>query len=164
MMQASELFSLARDLAHLKVLSVYIDTRVIDPAKRNAWRADLASRLRNTRAEIVDARERAQFDRAVTLLENSVLQPGAMWAAPGWMAWVTNSRVVVMGEVPGRVETSVAWRQGALITPCLRALKHERPVIVALVQSRSARLYRFVHGALETLDVLHEESQTAIGG
>src|SRR5689334_15094059 len=47
MMQASELFTLARDLAHLKVLSVYIDNRVVDPAKRHAWRADLASRLRH---------------------------------------------------------------------------------------------------------------------
>ena len=50
MMQASELFTLARDLAHLKVLSVYIDNRVVDPSKRGAWRADLSSRLRNMRA------------------------------------------------------------------------------------------------------------------
>ena len=33
MMHASGLFTLARDLAHVKVLSVYIDSRVVDPAK-----------------------------------------------------------------------------------------------------------------------------------
>lgn len=154
MMQVSELFTLARDLAHLKVLSVYIDNRVIDPAKREAWRADLASRLRNTRMQIASAEERAQFDRAAAFLEESVPQPGGMWAAPGWMAFATHNRVVVIGELPGRVETRVAWQQGAVITPCLRALKHDCPVIVAVVQSRAARLYRFVHGALEALDVM----------
>jgi hypothetical protein len=154
MMQASELFTLARDLAHLKVLSVYIDNRVVDPAKRYAWRADLASRLRNTRKKIADAAERAQFDRAAAFLGESVPQPGGMWAAPGWMAFATDSRVVVIGELAGRVETLVAWEQGAVITPCLRAIKHESPVIVALVHSRAARLYRYVHGALEPLEMM----------
>jgi hypothetical protein len=154
MMQASELFTLARDLAHLKVLSVYIDNRAVDPAKRYAWRADLASRLRNTREKIADAAERAQFASAAAFLEESVPQPGGMWAAPGWMAFATHNRVVVIGELPGRVETLVAWQQGAVITPCLRALKHECPVIVALVQSRAARLYRYVHGTLESLGAM----------
>ena len=152
MMQASELFTLARDLAHVKVLSVYIDNRVVDPSRRYAWRADLASRLRNTREEITDAAERAQFDRAATFLREAVPQPGGMWAAPGWVAFATDNRVVVIGELPGRVETLVAWQQGAVITPCLRAIKHESPVIVALVRSRTARLYRYVHGALELLE------------
>ena len=111
MMQASELFTLARDLAHLKVLSVYIDNRVVDPSKRYAWRAELASRLRNTREKITDAAERAQFDRAATFLKEAVPQPGGMWAAPGWVAFVTANRVVVIGELPGRVETLVAWQK-----------------------------------------------------
>jgi hypothetical protein len=77
-----------------------------------------------------------------------------MWAAPGWVAFVTENRVVVIGELAGRVETLVAWQQGAVITPCLRAIKHESPVFVALVHSRSAQLYRYVHGALESLDTM----------
>ena len=154
MMQASELFSLARDLAHLKVLSVYIDNRVVDPSRRFAWRADLATRLRKMREEITDAAERAQFDRAAAFLRETVPQPGGMWAAPGWLAFATDNRLVVIGELPGRVETLVAWQQGAVITPCLRAIKHESPVIVALVRSRTARLYRYVHGALELLEAM----------
>jgi peptide subunit release factor 1 (eRF1) len=154
MMQASELFTLARDLAHLKVLSVHIHNRVVDPAMRYAWRADLASRLRNTRKKIADAAERAQFDRAAASLEKSLPQPGGMWAAPGWTAFATDNRLVVIGDLPGRVETLVAWQEGAVITPCLRALKHETPVIVALVHSRAARLYRYVHGAVESLGTM----------
>ena len=154
MMQASELFTLARDLAELNVLSVYIDNRVVDPSKRYAWRADLASRLRNTRREIADATERAQFDRAAALLEEAVPQSGDMWAVQGWVGFVTERRVVVIGELPGRVETLVAWQQGAVITPCLRAIKHEYPVFVALAHSRTARLYRYVDGALESLETM----------
>jgi hypothetical protein len=154
MMQASELFTLARDLAHLKVLSVYIDNRVVDPSRRFAWRADLASRLRNTREGITDAAERAQFDRAAAFLKEAIPQPGGMWAAPGWAAFATDNRVVVIGELPGRAETLVAWQQGAVITPYLRAIRHESPVIVALVHSRTARLYRYVHGALESLEAM----------
>ena len=156
MMQASELFSLARDLAHLKVLSVYIDNRVVDPSRRFAWRADLATRLRKMREEITDAAERAQFDRAAAFLRETVPQPGSMWAAPGWLAFATDNRLVVIGELPGRVETLVAWQQGAVITPCLRAIKHESPVIVALVRSCTARLYRYVHGALESLEAMQK--------
>ena len=154
MIQASELFTLARDLAHYKVLSVYIDNRVVDPSKRHTWRADIASRLRDTRRTIADAAERAQFDRAAAFLKEAVPQPGGMWAAPGWVAFVTERRVVVIGELPGRVETLVAWQHGVVITPCLRAIKHESPVFVALVHSRSARLYRYVHGALESLETM----------
>jgi hypothetical protein len=154
MMHASGLFTLARDLAHLKVLSVYIDNRVVDPSRRHAWRADLASRLRNTRDEIADAAERADFDRAAALLKAAAPQPGGMWAAPGWVAFATENRVVVIGELAGRVETLVAWQHGAAITPCLRAIKHESPVLVAVVHSRGARLYRYVHGALESLETM----------
>ncbi|MFL5615370.1 MAG: hypothetical protein ACJ796_17005 [Gemmatimonadaceae bacterium] len=154
MMQASELVTLARDLAHLRVLSVYIDNRVVDPAKRFAWRAGLGSRLRNIREKIADGAERAQFDCAAAFLEEPIPPPGGMWAAPGWVAFATDSRVVVIGELPGHVETLVAWQEGAVITPCLGVLKHECPVIVALVQTRGARLYRYVHGALESLGAI----------
>src|SRR5438094_2939283 len=154
MVQASELFALALGVAHVKGLSVYIDNRVVDPAKRYAWRADLAARLRNTREKIADAAERAQFDRAAASLEEPVPQPAGKWAAPGWVAFATDNRVVVIGELRGRIETLVAWQQGAVITPCLRALKHECPVIVAVVQSRAARLYRYVHGSLESLGAM----------
>jgi hypothetical protein len=154
MMQASELFTLARDLAHLKVLSVYIDNRVIDPSKRYVWRADLASRLRNTREKIADAAERAQFDGAIAFLKDAVPQTVGRRAAPGWVAFVTENRVVVIGELPGRVETLIAWQQGAVITPCLRAIKHESAVFLALVHSRAAHLFRYVHGELDSLGTM----------
>jgi hypothetical protein len=156
MMQASELFTLARDLAHLKVLSVYIDNRVVDPSKRGAWRADLSSRLRNMRATIKDSVERAQFDRAAAFLDAPVPAPGGMWASPGWVAFATEHGVVVVGALSGRVETLVAWQQGAVIIPCLRAVSHEAPVLVGLLGARGALLYRYAHGVLEYLETVDE--------
>jgi hypothetical protein len=112
MLQASELFTLARDLAHRKVLSIYLDNRVTDPARRHAWRAALTARLRAGREEIADAKERAAFDQAGALLKNPLPPPGGMWGAPGWVAFATPDGPVFITELPRRPETSVAWRQG----------------------------------------------------
>jgi hypothetical protein len=152
MLQASELFTLARDLAHRKVLSIYLDNRVTDPARRHAWRAALTARLRAVREEIADAKERAAFDQAGAFLKNPLPPPGGMWGAPGWVAFATPDGPVFLAELPRRPETSVAWRQGLVIGPYLRALKHHRPVIVALVQSSVAKLYRYSYGRLEALE------------
>ena len=40
MLTPNELGEMWRDLAHTQVLSVYLDTRVTDPAMRDAWRPD----------------------------------------------------------------------------------------------------------------------------
>lgn len=155
MLQASELFTLARDLAHRKVLSIYLDNRVTDPARRHAWRAALTARLRAVREEIADVKERAAFDQAAAFLKNPLPPPGGVWGAPGWVAFATPDGPVFIAELPRRPETFVAWRKGLVIGPYLRALKQHRPVIVALVQSRVAKLYRYSHGCLEALEQIH---------
>jgi hypothetical protein len=164
MLNATELFTLARDLAHRKVLTVYVDNWTTDPARRDAWRAATETRLRNTRENITDMRDRAAFDRAAAFLRDAQPRPGGMWAARGWIGFATIDGPVYVGELPRRVETFVAWQDGPVIAPYLRALKQHTPVIVALVQSRGAHLYRYVRDRLETLEELRLASHEARAG
>jgi hypothetical protein len=151
MLTPQELQTLVRELADTRILSVYLDTRVTDPAMRNAWRPALTSALRAARAGITEERERAEFDRAAALLGEPLPTPGGVWAAPGWVAFIAPDGVRYAADLPVRPPTIAAWREGPLAGPYLRALKQYRPVIVALVESRTARLYRYAWRQLESL-------------
>jgi hypothetical protein len=60
-----------------------------------------------------------------------------------------------MGRVRHRGGATLAlWRDGPVIAPYLRAQKQLRPVLVALVESGGARLYRYALGTLETVEEL----------
>ncbi len=72
--------------------------------------------------------------------------------APAWVAFATTGGPAFIGELPVRTETVVEWREGPAVAPYLRALKQHQPVIVALVQSRLVKLYRYAHGNLEPLE------------
>lgn len=152
MLQASELLTLARDLAHRKVLSIYVNKHVVDPAERYTWRTALAADLRAAREAITDFAERAEFDRAAAMLEQLVPTSGTIGSAPGWAGFATPDGVVATSDLPGRAEPLVAWQHGVVIGQYLRALKHERPVIVVLGHPRGALVYRYAHGNLEALD------------
>jgi hypothetical protein len=154
MLTPSELHQLLRELADTRVLSVYLDTRVTDPAMRNAWRPALLAELRAARALITDAAEREQFDRAAALLDDAFPAPGGLWGAPGWVAFVTAEGRRYVADLPVQPATLVAWRDGPVVSPYLRALKQHRPVAVALVESRSARVFRYAQGELEMVEEL----------
>jgi Bacterial archaeo-eukaryotic release factor family 10 len=147
----TELNELVRELATTKVLTVYHDARVTDPAMRHAWRPTLSSALRSVRAGLTDEGERAEFDRAAAFLDVPLPPLGGVWGAPGWVAFLTAEGPRYAAELPVRPSTLVAWREGPVVTPYLRALKQHRPVIVALVDSRSARFYRYAWGSLLAL-------------
>ena len=163
MLQSTELYELARALDGERVLSVYLDSRVTDPALRHAWRPALASALRRTRDGIVDKRERSAFDRAAAFFHDPVPPPGGAWGAPGWVAFVRPDGPVHSAELPIRTETVAAWRDGPLIAPYLRALKQHRAVIVGIVDGRGARLYRYAYGTLTSLDDVRIEDRSAHG-
>lgn len=154
MLNTTELFTLARELTQQNVLSVYVDNRITDPARRAAWRTTTEAELRRTREAIVDSDERAEFDRAVAHLRDAQPQPGGMWATRGWAAFATRDGLVYAGELPRRIETTVAWQEGPAIAPYLRALKQHTPVIVSVVHARGAQIHRYMHDAVETLDAL----------
>ncbi|MGQ0646785.1 MAG: hypothetical protein ACT4P7_04390 [Gemmatimonadaceae bacterium] len=69
MLTSLELHTFMRDYASIKVLSVYVDARVTDPAMRHAWRPTLNAALRAARAELDDERALDEFDRSAAFLD-----------------------------------------------------------------------------------------------
>jgi len=158
MMTPQWMASLGREGARERTLTVYLDARVTDPAMRHAWRPALTAALRDARAAIADEGERAEFDRAASFLERPLPAPGGVWGAPGWVAIATADGLRHAAELPVRVPTLAVWRDGTVVSPYVRVLKEHRPVVVALVDSRSARFFRYAWG---TLTALPAETLTA---
>jgi hypothetical protein len=142
--------ALVRDLATTKVLSVYLETRVTDPAMREAWRPTLSNALRDVEASLGEE-ERPEFERARAALEDAMPRLGGVWGGEGWVAFVTADGARQTVDVPTHCPTLVAWREGPVVGPYMRVLKELRPVIVALVELHAARIYRYAWGALEKL-------------
>lgn len=163
MLTPLELQELRRDLADTRVLSVYLDTRITDPAMRDTWRASLQNSIRTARGRITDDADRALFDRAAEHLREPEHPPGGAWGAPGWVAFVTPDGVRYVSDLPVRPATVADWRDGPVIAPYLRVMKQHRPVIVAMVESRAARLYRYSWGRLEMVEELSAPAEESPG-
>jgi hypothetical protein len=163
MLSPSKLQELAHELAGSKVLSVYLETKVTDPAMRNAWRPALAAAIRSARSAVTDDRDLAEFDRAASHLAGAQPAPGGVFAAPGWVAFVTAEGPRYVADLPVTPPTVAAWREGPLVAPYMRALKQHRPVIVAVVESSSARLYRYAWRRLEPLGEMHTTEEEERG-
>jgi hypothetical protein len=161
MLTNAELQGLQRELADHNVLSVYLDTGFTDPAMREAWRPALQTVLRDARAQISDDNDRAEFDRAAALLRDPEPSPGGTWGAPGWVAFVVADGVRYANDLQVAPGTLAVWRRGPMIAPYLRALKQLRPVLVALVESGRARLFRYATGTLGGLGELSAPGQEA---
>ena len=161
MLTRAELEALQRELADTSVLSVYLDTGFSDPAMRDAWKPALQTVLRDARSHIGDERERAEFDRAAAFLRDPQPSPGGTWGAPGWLAFVTADGVRYADDVQVAPGTLAAWRRGPVVAPYLRAQKQLRPVLVALVESGAAQLFRYSIGTLEALGELQAPGKEA---
>jgi hypothetical protein len=106
------------------------------------------------RSRIDAEHERAEFDRAAAFLRAPMPSPGGTWRAPGWVAFATAEGLRYTADLPVGTGTLALWRDGPVIAPYLRAQKQLRPVLVALVESGGARLYRYALGTLETVEEL----------
>jgi hypothetical protein len=162
-MTPQQLNALVRESAGARVLTVYLDARVTDPALRHAWRPALAAALRAARATITDEGERADFDRAAAHLERPVPAPGGVWGAPGWVAFLTPGGPLYAADVPAQVPTLAAWQDGPVVAPYLAVLEQHRPTIVTLVDSRSARFFRHAWGVLTPLPDMTLTVQDELG-
>jgi len=154
MLTAPELQDLARELEGVPVLSLYVDARVTDPAMRHSWRPAMATALRTERARLVDDAAREAFDRAARFVEDPMPPLDGTWGTPGWAAFLTADGPRYAAALPVRVPMLAAWRDGPLVSPYLRALKQHRPVIIAVVSSRSARLFRYALNELTELPAI----------
>lgn len=153
MLSYLELVRLERSLRGQPVLSVYLDGTATDFATQHAWRTQLDQALDDLRAWLGGSSpgERALFERCVATLETQVGAFQHAVGAPGWAAFITGDGVRHAGSLAAPMPTKAVWRTGACVSPYLRAIKQTRPAILAVVDSRKARLYRYQSGAIEKI-------------
>lgn len=163
MLTREQLVELDRGLRDQWVLSVYLDATVHDPAERAAWRVKLDNSLAAIRQSLRDAphAEREEFARATARLQELLAPVAGALRTVGWVGFVSAAEVAHAEGLPVPMPTLVTWEHGIRLAPYLRALKQHRPVVVALVDSSHARLYRYQLGALEALETLHAHAVVA---
>lgn len=156
MMTYERLVALERSLRETVVLSVYIDGESRDPARRSMWRTELKNAITRVRKDLRGAShtEREGFRHAVARLSDALPHGVVALGSPGWMGFVSPTRVYLAEALAVRMPTGVRWGHGIRIAPAVRALKEGRPVVVAIVDSRSARVYRYAGATLEAMEHL----------
>jgi hypothetical protein len=102
MITTTDLRELSQELADSRVLSVYLDTHLNDPALRFTGRAVVAAALRVARAQTDDDADRLLFDRAALAIYQELPPPDDLRGAPGWAAFVTAEGVRHVGWLPVR--------------------------------------------------------------
>lgn len=157
MLTREELTLLERDLRDDKVLSVYIDGRASDPAERRQWRQNMDKALRDAAATVPegDGEEKAAFAESVQYIEAALALITGAVGDLGWAGFATRSGLRHAESLPVPMPNLARWTTGPWISPYVRALKEERPVLVALVDAHNARLLRYAHGLIEPLEELH---------
>jgi len=157
MLTYSQLVALERSLRDERVLSVYLRGGAADPATRRAWRTDLDRSLRDLRRWLAGSShdEREAFDRCVAILDELLAPYASGLSSPGWAAFITDGTVQDAERLPVPMPTMAIWSTGICAAPYIRALKVARPVIVAVVDARLARIYRFPAGELSLLARIH---------
>ena len=159
MLTRDELLSLSHLLREEQVLSVYIDGSFHDPARRLAWRVELAHSLDEARRSVAASphAERVAFDECVTLLEDRLARLAGTGSigTPGWVAFITRAGVQLAEPLAAPVPTLAVWATGICLTPYVRALKQARPVVVVVADARKARIYQYGAGALWQAETVH---------
>jgi hypothetical protein len=153
MLSLKRLATLRENFADTRILTVYVDAEEHDPSLRNAWRTRLQTNLA-TLAEDLPTGERDAFEQARRRLMLHLRSRKGALPGRGWVGFVTPAAVQLWEELPAAMPDLARWGTGPVLTPWLRALKQERAVLVALVDSRRARLLRYRHG------VITQESDT----
>ncbi|HEY9448362.1 MAG TPA: hypothetical protein VIQ60_01370, partial [Gemmatimonadaceae bacterium] len=146
MLTRSEILGIERSLRGSLVLSVYLDSPPRDPAQRAAWRTRLDHALERARDVATERSELKAFDLAAALLRDELASVTGAPGAAGWMGYVTSDAVQLRASLPVPVPLLVRWGRGAVVAPALRALKEERIAVIAIVDSRSARILRYGNG------------------
>lgn len=161
MLTPHALAELSNSLREQRVLSIYLDGRATDPATRLAWRTVLARNLAALRVQASEAThdERSELDRCLALLEQQLAQVDGALSAPGFVAFVTGDRVALAESLPVAMPNVARWLRGPWISPYIRAQKELRPLILAVVDARMARTYRYALGVLSPLERFHAHVQ-----
>lgn len=156
MIAYSQVVELAHSVRGMRVLSVYLPGGPPDPAERPAWRLALDDTLHALRhAHAGDSHtDKQSLDQAIAHVERALAAVGPVVRTPGWVAFATPGGIRLAEPLPVPTPLSVSWDLGARLAPLLEPLKEQRPAIVALVESRMARLFRYAEGAVTYLETV----------
>ncbi len=156
MLTRNGLAQLARSYGTVKTLSVYLDGTVRDPAERKAWRRDLDRRIRQLRDTLGDAShaEREAFDDCVADMDECLEEYRGALRAPGWVGFFPEDGVTHTEALAVAPPTIVAWGDGIRIAPYIRVLKQQQAAILALMDARRVRVYRYANATLEDVETL----------
>lgn len=164
MLTHDRLVKLYRELEDQDVLSVYVNGDQHDPAQRDAWRTRLEAAVAVLRRKL-DAEGREDLDEFESAWEHVAreLHPleDAFLPHRGWVAFATSEGLRYAEGLPAAMPDLVRWERGIRVAPYVRALKQERPVFVALADSRRARLFEHVDGELREMATLNAETGEA---
>ena len=157
MLTYPELVRLERAIRDERVLSVYIHGAAEDPAARLAWHTELDRSLRDLRRWLLGSEheEREAFERCVATLGELLTPFAAGLPSPGWAGFIVDGVVHDAEQLPVPMPTMAIWSTGMCVAPYIRALEVTRPVIVAVLDSRVARIYRYHLGTLNELATIH---------
>lgn len=152
MLTREEFIVLYRKYRHTKVLSIYLDADEHDPAKRRAWRRRLDQLLEQLEPTIEDRADREAYDKALALLKKELRRYDAFLPDRGWAGFATADELIYAETLPVPMPDLARWELGLRAAPYVRALKQALPVTTVLVDSRQARLFRYVQGEFEELE------------
>jgi hypothetical protein len=157
MVSLTSVAELHGELAGRNVLSVYITADEHDPTERSSWRTRLNGGLDRVQNGL-DGTSAVEFRAARNHVETEFSRYDGFLPGRGWTAFATAEGLHHCSAVAARMPDLVRWRRGPAVGPWLRALKQERPVMIALLDSRRARLLRYQAGELsEHVDYRSDE-------
>lgn len=156
MLTRDALIALDRSLDGKKVLSVYLDGTESDPAERTSWRRSLTERVGELREQLVGRprSERDAFEACVTHLMDRLAGMIGFLPSAGWVAFVTRQEVKYAEALPVPMPALVAWDDGMRLSPYIHALEAHRQAIVAVLDSRTASVFRYALGRVDSIEVL----------
>lgn len=160
MLSHEKLVDLYRELRDRDVLSVYLDADQRDPADRKVWRKRLTREVSAQRDALADDEDGdlEAFERALALLEEKLDPHDAFLPGAGWVGFATPDRVWYAESIPVPVPDVVRWERGIRVAPYVRGLKQERPVILVLLDSRRARVFRYRNGKVAEIRDLRADT------
>jgi hypothetical protein len=156
MLTREKLVELYRSRSDKHVLSIYLNAEEHDPAKRRAWRRAFDHVLEHV-SRTVDPADHEDYEAALTHIRKELRQYDAFLPERGWAGFADAGGLLYAEAMPVPMPDLGCWEEGPHVAPYVRALKQSRPVLVVLVDSRRAHIYRYQDGSLSNAQELVTE-------
>ena len=146
------------------VLSVYLESRPTDPARRHDRGLHLraATTAARERAAAASREERDLLDRMIGEVLDRIPGESQVEGGASWACFAAASGGTLELSLPAGVETSVHWGLGANVVPFVRAAEPES-ALIAQIDRAHVRLTRWEEGRFETLLWQEGEPVTSAG-